>query len=336
MSPPHAPFFSPLLIRAPILVAALLSLPLTYFLISYIFVAVWHRKPLLWNIVIHENGRLNLARSLFYFDHSLACVPMVALFALSAVGGIALSGPTLIQTDRAAPAAGALLVGSAALVFVALVASVRTVGWQRTADYALQRIERDGVLSRGGGWNQLQLSNIPIALGTVGAGSVLGVSQAVPNGAAGWNLSAGGVACLALAASLAVGISAFNWCGWRAFSNPRWLAHGVREMATHPLTGIPIALASVVLVESYLSGVDAWTFVLHPMALFLLGAAVSLAVVQPLLLRDVEVLALAQKPPFARNGLPVSYLLCAHVFEHFLDFVLIGPLTGGIYALTRV
>jgi hypothetical protein len=34
--------------------------------------------------------------------------------------------------------------------------------------YSFQRIEGDGILSKGGNWNMLQLSNIPIALGTIG------------------------------------------------------------------------------------------------------------------------------------------------------------------------
>ena len=55
-----------------------------------------------------------------------------------------------------------------------------------------------------------------------------------------------------------------------------------------------------------------------------------------ILLRNVNVLAIAQRPSFAAGGLSILYLLCSHVFEHFLDFVLIGPLTGGIYALVRL
>src|SRR5262245_45691918 len=101
---------------------------------------------------------------MFYFDHFLACVPMITMFALCAAGGFALTGraPENVKPSRAAYLAIALLVGGVVVILFALVASVHTVGWQRTIDYALQRIERDGVMSKGGNWNQLQVSNIPI------------------------------------------------------------------------------------------------------------------------------------------------------------------------------
>ena len=65
------------------------------------------------------------------------------------------------------------------------------------------------------------------------------------------------------------------------------------------------------------------------------GTGIVILIGQLVLLRNVDVLAIAQSPSFASNGLSILYLLCSHVFEHFLDFVLIVPLTGGIYALVR-
>ncbi len=214
-------------------------------------------------------------------------------------------------------------------------ASVCVAGWQRTIDYAFQRIERDGVVSKGENWHQLQLSNIPIALGTVGASSALAISTKVADAQSHVSLIGGGIACIGVSAVLSIAISAFNWCGWNAFLNPRWLAHSIRESATYPLTGVPIAMASVLLVEFYLSGVDKWTIQLRLPLLILFGTGIIILIGQFLLLKNVDVLAMAQKPSFTPNGLPIPYLLCSHVFEHFLDFVLIAPLTGGVYALVR-
>jgi hypothetical protein len=107
-------------------------------------------------------------------------------------------------------------------------------------------------------------------------------------------------------------------------------------MATYPLTGIPIALAGVLLVEYYLSGLQVWSIALHKSTWLLLGMSLLIVIVELSLLKNVKVLAMAQKPAFAAHGLSVPYLLSSHVFEHFLDFVLIGPLTGGIYALVRL
>lgn len=323
----------------PVLITALLALPVAYFIISYGYLTVWHRSPFLWGTLIHENGRLTLQGSLFYFDHFIGCVPMVTLFALCTAGGFALSGysPPSTNVSRAQFVAVLLIVSSLLIVLFAFIASVRTVGWQRTLDYALQRIERDGILSKGGNWNMLQLSNIPIALGTVALSSALvKLAQGYdPKGSV--SLIVGGICCIGVAAALSAGITGANWCGWLCFLNPRWLAHSIREIATYPLTGIPIALASVALVERYISGVTLYTVRVHSLSLFLIVAGVVIVsgLLLALNLQNVNVLDIAQKPSFAPDGLSIAYLLSSHVFEHFLDFVLIGPLAGGVYALVR-
>ena len=150
------------------------------------------------------------------------------------------------------------------------------------------------------------------------------------------NLISGGITCISLAAALLVGISALNWPGWQSFLNPRWLAHSIREIATYPLAGIPIALAGVLLVENYLSGVNRWVIGPGPLSFVLIGMSILIVAGQLILLKNVDLLAMAQNPPFAPGGLSIPYLLFSHVFEHFLDFVLIGPLAGGIYALVRL
>lgn len=316
------------------LVSMLLALPITYFVVSYAYLAWWHKKAFLWNTPIHENGRLTMAGSLFYFDHFIGCVPTVVVFAFCIAGGVAATSGVPSFTDRSRAATiAAVLLGIAALQLVsAFVASVLTAGWERTIDYALQRIERDGVMSRGGNWNQLVLSNIPIAFGAIGVSSSLAMSAAGSD--AGWSGSAiGGALCMGVAGGVLVGISVVTFPGWQSFLNPRWMAHSIRELATYPLTGIPIALASSLLVARYLSGVDTWLIQVRTPSLILMGAGSLILIWQLKYLQGADVHAMAQRPPFASGGLSIPYLLFSHVFEHFLDFVFIAPLTGGIYAL---
>jgi hypothetical protein len=325
-------------LQLPVAIAVLLSLPTGYFLISYAYLVYWHRTLWLWHTIIHENGRLTLLGSMFYFDHFVACVPMILLMALCTAGGFALTRRFPRQPDqrRARAIAATLFLGASLFILAAFLLSLYTVGWQRTADYALQRIERDGVLSKGGNWNQLQISNLPIALGAIALSSAVLMSGEGDEGTAKCNLVAGGILLIGIACVFSGGITAFNWCGWGAFLNPRWLGHSIREIATYPLTAIPIALASVALVEWVLSG--STTFAVKPRALslILLGIAIALVIGQLLVVRSVNMLSIAQRPPFAPNGLSISYLLFSHVFEHFLDFVVIGPLAGGFYALVRL
>ena len=316
------------------LMTTLLSLPLLYLLVAYGYLMWWHGRPWLLRTIIHENGRLTLLGSVFYFDHFVACVPMVTLFALCTVGGVAVTAriPVDIDPVRTWLMAVLLLGAAAVLIVVAFVAAVLTVGWQRTLDYALQRIERDGVLSKGGNWNQLQLSNVPIALGTIGSASALrlGASPGAPGGG---RLFVGGIACIAAATAILVGLTMLTRCNWRVFRNPRWLAHSMREVATFPLTGIPLALASIVLTAHALSGPSTWIVQPGWLSLLLIGIAASIVAVEFAAVRNADVLALAQKPSFAAEGLSVFYLLAAHVFEHLLDFLLLAFLAAGLYAL---
>jgi hypothetical protein len=316
----------------------LISLPLTYVFLSYGYLAVWHHKPWLFDTIIHENGRSTLLASIFYFDHFVGCVPMITLFALCTAGGFLLNGRVSTNTDasRAKFIATVLLLGALLFVLLAFGASVYKVGLQRTIDFAFQRIERDGVISRGGTWNQLQLSNIPIALGALGVSVALLISPRYFGSTEDFRLVVGGIACIATAAILSITISTFNWPGWESFFTARWLAHSIREIATYPFTGIPIALASVMAVEYYISGLRTWDVQIHPLSLILIGMAIVIIAGELMLLRNVDVLAMAQKPSFASNGLSILYLLCSHVFEHFLDFIFISLLTGGIYALVHL
>jgi hypothetical protein len=322
--------------RGSALISLLLALPVTYFVVSYIYVAWYHNDANLWNTLIHENGRLTLGGSLFYFDHFIACVPMIVLFSLCTAGGFALTGrvPAVADSSRAWRFALILLGGAALLVVFAFIASVQTAGWERTIDYALQRIERDGVLSKGGNWNQLQLSNIPIALGAIALSCSI-VRSAAGSDSKDAGLVTGGKICIVVALALMNAISAVTFNEWQAFANPRWVAHSMREVATYPLTGIPIALAAVLLVERRLSGQTHWQVEPRLLSLVLLGLSIVMVGAQLIYLNSIDVLAMAQKPAFAAEGLSVAYLLTSHVFEHFLDFVLIAPLTAGIYALIR-
>lgn len=327
-----------ILVPFPIAVAILLAIPAAYFLVSYIYVALWHRKAFLAFTIIHENGRLTLARSMLYFDHFIGCVPMVSLFALYTVAGFGLSGqvPVLADPSRAKLAAVVLLGGALGLILISFVAALYAVGWRETMDWAMQRIERDGVTSKGGTWNQLQLSNVPMFLGILG--TTTGIAF-VPLGSAHaefTELTTSGWLLLGAAVGLTVLISAPNWCGWQALRNPRWLAHSMRELATYPFTGIPIALASVLLMELYLSGIDGVSLSPGPASLILIALCVIIAMVERVLLGNVEVGTIAQRPAFAPDGLPIAYLMASHVFEHFLDFVLIAALSGGVYALLRL
>jgi hypothetical protein len=263
---------------------------------------------------------------------------MASFLAIVTAGALCLgaTGAPKVAGERAGALALALLLGATALVLVGAVGSLRSVGLSATLEYALQRVERDGVSSRGGTWNQLQLSSLPLALGALG----LGIGIAPISSTAGQDTVATpvgvGLAFVVLGLGLNLLLSVLVWPGLRAFKNPRWLAHSLREIATFPFTAVPLAIAVGLIVERTVSGSSHLLLTVGPLSIALLGLALCSVLMQWSLLRGVDVLAIAQKPSFASQSLDVHYLLASHVFEHALDIALLALLTGGLYAAGRL
>jgi hypothetical protein len=104
------------------------------------------------------------------------------------------------------------------------------------------------------------------------------------------------------------------------WTEPRYLAHSVRELATYPLTFFPLPLYFVFRGRnSEAIGEKRWTWgVLAGLSVLTLAGigwqvGVSLA---------AGIDGLAQHPAFAVGGrLTIPYLLAAHYFEHVLDTI---------------
>jgi hypothetical protein len=112
------------------------------------------------------------------------------------------------------------------------------------------------------------------------------------------------------------------------WSDPRYLAHSVRELATFPLTYYPIPLAVLLWRERPLAE--------HPVSRRLPEAVIATAavvfvvgfLVQVRVSLANHVGSLAQRPAFARGGeLSIPYLLASHYFEHVLDSIFFALLT---------
>ncbi len=106
---------------------------------------------------------------------------------------------------------------------------------------------------------------------------------------------------------------------WTAITDPRYLAHSVRELATFPLTFFPIPayfwLRSLS-IDSTVPASHATKFIL-PLAVL----AIPLLVYQAFIPLSAGIGDLAQRPSFASGNLPILYLLASHFFEHALDTV---------------
>jgi hypothetical protein len=112
------------------------------------------------------------------------------------------------------------------------------------------------------------------------------------------------------------------------WSDPRYLAHSVRELATFPLVFYPIPLAILLAAEPRSGTEDgqsrpAETLMIGLLLVFCIGFSYQVTVS---LAHDIG--TLAQRPDFAKGGeLGVPYLLASHYFEHVLDSIYFGLLT---------
>jgi hypothetical protein len=304
----------------------LLAIPIATYGLSYLYLAGSHGRLDLWSVVVHESGRLTLLESTFYASHFLGHTPVLITIALL-FGGCWLSMSPLLRT-RSALTTRSLAGALAVLIATAAVISVWHFGVEDTVSFVLQRKQRPDLYTEGGSWNlhlpstMLQFLLIPVVVWGARwmwcrpvewSSRGLGLVVATVVAAVGFTWLANGQPFAAL-----VGV----------WSDPRYLAHSVRELATFPLTYYPLPLATLLMAEETrprdrrthgrLDLVPALALVLF-LAGFCYQVVVSLA-------HDVG--SLAQRPDFAHGGeLSILYLLAAHYFEHFLDSIFFALLT---------
>jgi hypothetical protein len=298
---------------------------------------LWHRKLWLFSVVTHEDGRHTWWGSLTYWAHFLACLPTALFVSLCLAGGTLIASNTYFAGMPKATTLGVILVGLGfALTVVVAWCSIRQIGIQQTLHYALQKFERDSVSSWGGCWNQFVPSNLVIGIGSVAVGMIIGASFQHPNSAFAplpKPMSLGNAWVLALAVIWFLGLCLIFRTGRRSFTEPRWLAHSVREIATYPLTAVPAGLGAIILAESYTLPGGIWKVDIPLWSIVLFVIAVLLLIWQLITLRRTDVLGMSQKPSFAPEGLSVPYLLTSHVFEHTADMLFIALTAPGFYLL---
>lgn len=222
-----------------------------------------------------------------------------------------------------------------AFLALCLALSLAAFGVEDTVAYILQRRQRAGGYAVGGSWNLhlpstvLMLLLIPPYL----AAAAHLLRLPLRPGAAGRGLLCAG-AGLVVAMTLAVNLrTPAPLVG--LWSDPRYMAHSVRELATFPLTYLPLPLASFHWIarrpdartpaDTYGPALLACAALL---AVFLVGFGHQVRVSL-----DAGIPAMAQAPAFARGGsLSVPYLLSSHYFEHFLDSIYFWLLSLWLYA----
>jgi len=315
----------------------LLALPMAVYLVAYGYLAIYHGQ---WNLtgkVIHEGGTYTFWETTFYASHFLGHIPVHVVIALIFIGSYrcfsGFSRLPIKSFNKVTISTGLiLLIGGSFLL------SLLHFGCEDTFAYILQRKQGVNNLVRGGSWN-LHLGSttmmfIFLPVYVYAARIAMGKPVLLKTDAWKWLAVA---ALIFLAFTLLVNGSMLHPFKV-AWTDPRYLAHSVRELATFPLTYFPIPL--YFLMKSEPSSISeksdgkhrgATMMVAGLALLFILGFAYQ--VILPL---RVGISDLAQNPSFSGdNGLSVPYLLASHYFEHFLDTIFFALLTLLLAASTR-
>jgi hypothetical protein len=314
----------------------LIAVPIVTYLVSYLYLAHYHGNLLLFNVIIHENGKYSFLKTLFYASHFLGHIPVLTVLAFLFMGYyLSLTGkirnPYSPETNK--KLAWVLIV----FLILSLISSLAFFGFRETFDFIAGRTQGRGVTGDGGAWDlhlpslALLIFFIPVYLF-----SLLNLFKVdlAP--------SPRGLTCLFTGFLLLAGFNyLFNRFDpmilMRIWTDPRYLAHAVRELATFPVTYFPIPLYFILKREksSFRSSGEKKHRVLKVFlvifsVIFLAGL---LYAVWTALSGGIG--ELAQKPAFAHGGqLGIPYLLASHYFEHFLDtvyFSLLSLLLFGWY-----
>lgn len=302
----------------------LLYVPAAVYAASYAYLAVYHGRLNLFPVVIHEGGTFTLWETALYASHFLGHIPVHIVAALLLLGAHwSFSGPPARVPRRSlSPRRPGLWL----FVFLScsVMLSLYHFGAEDTMAYVLQQKQGVDNYVPGGSWN-LHLGStvmlfmmIPLYVLFV---RVL-FRRPVEWSCSGWTWAGAALLLMLVSTALANGELVRPFVV--AWTDPRYLAHSVRELATFPLICFPLPLYFLLRDEGQSADppdLKAQDVPLRFLAALLLVFAVALAY-QVLIPLQAGIGDLAQKPGFAKGGtLPILYLLASHYFEHFLDTV---------------
>ena len=312
----------------------LIIIPADVYFLAYLYLAWYHKKVWLFETIVHESGALNLTQVIFYSSHFIGHIPVDTALAFLFTGS---------YFWLACPPRGHFLAGKAlwlGLILAAFLAcclflSLWLFGIHDTIAYAAQRKQGVYTCAAGGSWNLhlpstlMQVLLIPVY---VFCAVVLFKRRRTDSVCAKvgklyffLGLAFTFLLTLALNPNL-IGALGLVW------SDPRYLAHSVRELCTFPLTYYPLPLFVFLGRDEQSVKYDKSMFspgMLIVLIVFMMGLAYQAYI--PL---SHGIGELAQKPSFATGGkLGIPYLLAAHYFEHFLDMIYFFLLSLLLFAI---
>ena len=298
----------------------LVGFPAACLVTSFVVICVHFRTAWPWAAMVHESGTRNLVETIFYFDHALGELPLDILIA-GATGGAALwffaPRPGSAQfiwlwTAIALAVDGSLFVGS-----------WLTAGLPLSLSYLMQYVTRpDAPFEFGSHWryhliSQIALLALPIVL--VSAVELLGRRASPGPHGAGMRILAGSWILFA-ALSFIFGLNA------KPLIDPQYLGHQARELFTHSLVTVPLAIALCLLLS--LPKAEAFGSRNFPWQAFAIATSVC-AISAVYLLAGIVT---KSSYSHAQSSDPVR-VVCGHFFEHSFSYLVVPSHAVAFYLL---
>lgn len=275
------------------LIILVLGPPILIWLVSYIYLAFYHKGLNLFNINIHESGKYTLTQTIFFVDHFLRELLIDTFFVFCAYWGIRNIDPetsitfSLYQKQM-------ICVLFLLLIGAVITGSVRKVGLKETILDIFQFRETDDDVGFGFHWQMHFLSSIFLMLLFILPGTI---SRGIVDKSLYWVIAG------------FIVLSIVFRTGIKSVTDRRWLMHGAREILTFFLLAV-IPYYSFLFYRTNLK-IYPFTFTFIVLSLLILGLAAYFMIIY--LKSDISNLSRA-KIKFDQK-----YLIASHFFEHVLD-----------------
>jgi hypothetical protein len=297
----------------------LIGLPASLIALSYAAICLQAGTPWPWDHVCHEGGRRTLLTTVFYFQHAVRELPLDVLLGLAAAGAVR----AFLPWEGPRPRGGSPRIawaGVAAMVVCAtmLLGSTAVVGGSVTAKNLAQMFTRPGLeLSWGAHWRYHLLAQAALMLAAL---ALAGLHRA-------WRerrfVPLGDTSLYRTAIFLFLVLTLVFRPTLEPFVDVLFLGHQARELATHALITLPLAL-----------GVSLWV-VERQRGKLVFGTAPSsfkpvrgAALIALSLTAWITLGALVTGAAGESQTSSLTALLAGHVFEHTFGYA-IAPLTAA-------
>ncbi|MCK6483447.1 MAG: hypothetical protein L6R00_04845 [Phycisphaerae bacterium] len=244
---------------APLERAVLCCLPAFVLLTSFVAICVHVGSPWPWNRVAHEDGVRTLLQTIFYFEHAARELPLDLLMGVAAAAAALTYRPRAIHWTAAARRRrhewlDGAAAAAVATVLATLIGCVAAAGFDGLIDNLSQMHTRAGApLVWGAHWRYhflCQIALMLLALALAGLRPVATARAARPADRA-------GLRCFVRAMLLFILFSVLFVLNREPFVDGRVLGHQARELFTHSVTTIPLALGACFFLERRVCGADA-------------------------------------------------------------------------------